>query len=256
MFISEFSTVGRESKRRQAPREVQTSRTSRCRRYLVQRGACAGTATAGRIVVDYAVLIGAEHALPRRPNCLGSPGDQIADRRNEAITSQRKGVAAFRPLSEDVIQQARLGGGGGTRICPAHGRQGNWVAEIRIGQGIGQGGGVDQANGRDGRGFIGAQAGAEKVGNRDRRNDQNDRDNQQQLDQREPVAVFHGYPRSRQLPGCSTASSRRWETTLGSIVRIHAEIAKKDNAPGQNLKGGFNVCPEDYPACRERRFVR
>src|SRR6266481_3935212 len=116
MFIQEFSTVAMESKRRHACREVQTSRRSRCGRYLVQRGAGVGTATAGRIVVDYAVLIGAEHALPRRSNCLGSPGDQIAHRGNEAVTRQRKGVAAFRPLREDVIQQARLGGGGGTRI--------------------------------------------------------------------------------------------------------------------------------------------
>ena len=153
-------------------------------RYLIQRGACAGTATTGRIVVDYAVLIGAEHALPRRSNCLGSPGDQIADRGNEAITSQRKGVAAFRSLSEDVIQQARLGGGVGTRTCAAHSQQGGRVAEIRIGHGISHGGGVDDANGGDGRGFVGALAGAKEVRNRDRRNDQNDSDDEQQLDQR------------------------------------------------------------------------
>src|SRR6266446_1878449 len=283
MFIPEFSTVGRESKRRQAPREVrtgefqnaarrnlwisgiaglcirkcigraiclvsgrtylgdgrgspilQTSRRSRCWPYLVQRGAGAGTATAGRFVVDYAALIAAEHALPRRSDSLGSPGNQIADRGNEAITRPRKGVAAFRPLSEDVIQQARLGGGGSTRICAAHSRQGNWVAEIRIGHGIGHGGGVDEAHGGDGRGFVGALAGAEKVRNRDCRNDQNDSDDEQQLDQREPVAVFHGYPRSRQFrtnPGCSTASSRRWDTAPGSIVRTQAEICKKAVLP-------------------------
>jgi len=42
----------------------------------------------------------------------------------------------------------------------------------------------------------------------------------------------------------------------GSIVRSQAEIGKKGSALGQNLKGGFNLCPEDDPACRERRFVR
>src|SRR5712664_1925262 len=74
-------------------------------RNLVKRGAGAGTASAGSFIVDYASLIGTEHALPRRPDHLGSPSDQIADRGNEAVTRPHKRVAAFRPLSEEVIQQ-------------------------------------------------------------------------------------------------------------------------------------------------------
>src|SRR5882724_12449516 len=64
-------------------------------RNLVQRGAGAGTASAGSFIVDYASLIGAEHALPRRPDHLGSAGDQIADRGNEAVTRPNERVAAF-----------------------------------------------------------------------------------------------------------------------------------------------------------------
>ena len=164
---------------------------------LLQDEAGVGATGAGGIIVDHARLIRTEHPLARRADGLRCARDDVGDRRNGAVPRQHEGVAGLVALGKTVIDQAGLRRRGRTRICAAKSSQLRRETHVGIGDGIGNGGGVDHAEGGNRGSLIGAEARLEKIGHGDGRDDQDHRDNEEQLNQGESSVAPHEHPTSK-----------------------------------------------------------
>ena len=103
-------------------------------------------------MANHAALIKAEHALTGGPEHLGNGG-------------KGKGTG----LEET----------GGAGVCAAESGKLRCVPLIRVGDGISDHGGANNAQGGDGGGFVSAHARAYVIGNSDRSGNQNDGDDEQ-----------------------------------------------------------------------------
>ena len=148
----------------------------------LQGEAGVGATGAGGVIVDHARVIRTVHQLTRPADYLGRGGDDESDRRNGAVTCPHEGVAGLSSLGKDVIDQAGLCRRAWARIGPAESGQLRRVAQVGIGDGKGNGGGVDHAEGGNCGGLIGAKAGPEKIGDGNCRDDQQHTDDDEQLD--------------------------------------------------------------------------
>jgi|SRR5271170_4701443 len=88
-------------------------------RWLLEGEAGGCAAGAGDVVADYAGLVGAEHALAGAADGDWGSGDGVADRGGVAVAGPREEVAALCAGCQDLVEQARLCGGGGAGSCAA-----------------------------------------------------------------------------------------------------------------------------------------
>ena len=168
---------------------------------LLQDSAGECTAGAAGVVVDDAALIGAEHPLAGGAGNLGSTSDSKRDRRNAAIACPHKGVAAFHALGQVVIDQASCDRRGHARSGTT--KMGKQCRETAsgLGDGLGDRGCVDYAEGGNSGGLVSTNAGPEKTGHGNRGNDQNYGDDNEQLDKRESSRSSHIFSTSRRFRG-------------------------------------------------------
>src|SRR6266581_927731 len=162
--------------------------------WLLQGGIAAGAAGSGAVrgEFDYARLVRAESALAGLSHGDGNAGGDIVSDGRARAAPQSKGVAALDSRGQHVVDQpgrgrGRGGGAGGRR----HIAQGACEAYIGVGGGIGHLRRIEGADGTHRRSLIGRNPRPQQVRDGNRRDDQNNRHDDQQLDQRKALLFAH-----------------------------------------------------------------
>ncbi len=135
----------------------------------------------------------------------------------KAIPRQFEFVAILQSLGEGIVDQAGLARYGCARIGTAQIRELCRISEIRVAVRIGNSTGNDHPERSNRIRLIRTHARTQKTGYGNRRNDQDDRYDQQQLNQRKSFLISHELslrPEIRAVASCGDGERLRTPTAL------------------------------------------
>src|SRR6266404_8279616 len=148
----------------------------RCSAYsdlAVQRAICESTEVTGS---GHAGIDGSSCSDVSAVDCAAQ-----VDAGGKKLVATVSATTGYR-IREVVIQQTSVGGGGHTRFGPPKVLELECISDRRVCAEVPRFRRSNRANCRCGRGLVGSHSRAQEIGNRNGRDDQNDRHHDQQLD--------------------------------------------------------------------------